>query len=125
MSRSAAGPLAPTLEELAGQWRARAQELRSWGGDAPAKALERAAADLDAALAREQDALLSLEQAAQESGYSADHLRHLVADGTVPNAGRRGAPRVRRGDLPTRPGKARSSTYDPDADAVQILRGIS
>jgi len=87
--------------------------------------LERAAADLDAALAREQDALLSLEQAAQESGYSADHLRHLVADGTVPNAGRRGAPRVRRGDLPTRPGKARSSTYDPDADAVRILRGIS
>jgi len=125
MSRSAAGPLAPTLEELAGQWRARAQELRSWGGDAPAKALERAAADLEAALGAKCDEVLNLEQAAQESGYSADHLRHLVADGTVPNAGRRGAPRVRRGDLPTRPGKARSSTYDPDADAVRILRGIS
>jgi len=119
------GPLAPALEQLAGQWRAHAQELRSWGGDASATALERAAADLEAALAREQDALLTLEQAAQESGYSADHLRHLVAEGTVPNAGRRGAPRVRRGDLPTRPGKARSAQYDPDADALQLLRGAS
>jgi hypothetical protein len=53
-------------------------------------------------VADDDDELLTLDAATTESGYSAERLRHLVADGAVPNAGRRGAPRVRRGDLPKR-----------------------
>src|SRR5438128_1368457 len=30
--------------------------------------------------------------------------RYLVRDGTLPNVGKKGAPRVRRGDLPKKPG---------------------
>ena len=118
-------PAPPSLAQLASAWRERAEELRSLAAEGQARAFERAAQDLADALAREREAVLTLEQAAQESGYSADHLRHLVAEGTVPNAGRHGAPRVRRGDLPTRPGKVRSSPYDPDTDALQLLRGAS
>jgi len=121
----AARPPLLALESLASHWRARAEELRSLAAEGQARAFERAAQDLADALAREREATLTLEQAAQESGYSADHLRHLVAEGTVPNAGRRGAPRVRRGDLPTRPGKTRNSPYNPDTDALQLLRGAS
>ena len=117
------GPLAPTLESLADVWRGVAENLRAYGAEGPARALERAAADLEAALRAKADEALTLEQAAAESGYSAEHLRHLVAAGQLPNAGRRGAPRVKRGDLPKRPGRAASTNYDPDADALRIVRG--
>lgn len=112
-----------TLTRLAPSWRAHAAELRSWGAEGPARALERAAEELTAVLEAQAGEVLTLEAAARESGYSAEHLRHLVADGTVPNAGRKGAPRVRRADLPAKPGKAAASTYNPDADALRIVRG--
>ena len=43
---------------------------------------------------------LSLRKAAFESGYTSDHLGRLVRTGSIPNAGRRNAPRIRRTDLP-------------------------
>jgi len=46
------------------------------------------------------DETLNLQQASQESGYSADHLGRLVREGKIPNAGRPNAPRIRRADLP-------------------------
>lgn len=46
---------------------------------------------------------LTLQQAAVESGYSADRLGRLVRDGTLPNAGERGSPRIRRRNLPRKP----------------------
>jgi len=116
-------PMVPPLGSLAASWRARAEELRQWGAEGPARALERAAAELEASLRAGADEALTLEQAAKESNYSAEHLRHLVAAGKVPNAGRRGSPRVKRGDLPKRPGKAAASAYNPDADALRIVRG--
>ena len=38
--------------------------------------------------------------AARVSGYTADHLGALVKRGKIPNAGRTGAPRIRRQDVP-------------------------
>jgi len=55
---------------------------------------------------------LSLPQAASESGYSADHLAREVRVGRIPNAGRRGAPRIRRGDLPRKPGRIQDAFSD-------------
>ena len=43
---------------------------------------------LEEALAAENDEVLTLQRAAAESGYSADHLGRLVREGKIPNAGR-------------------------------------
>jgi hypothetical protein len=55
------------------------------------------------------DELLSLQQAARESGYSADHLGRLVREGRICNAGRPNSPRVRRRDLPRKPSVLRAA----------------
>ena len=43
---------------------------------------------------------LTLREAAGEAGYSEDHLGRLVREGKIPNAGRPGAPRILRANLP-------------------------
>jgi len=95
-----ADALAPTLASLAGAWRAKAAELRGFGAEPAALALERAASELEAALAAAAGETLTLDEAAREARMSKDHLRHLVSSGAIPNAGRKGAPRIRRADLP-------------------------
>ena len=57
-------------------------------------------ADLSAVFGTEENAPLSLSEAARESGYSADHLSRLVRQGVIPNAGRPRSPRISRKDLP-------------------------
>ena len=42
---------------------------------------------------------LSLTQAAERTGYSAEHIGRLLRQGKLPNAGRKNAPRVRLRDL--------------------------
>ncbi len=67
--------------------------------------------------------ILSLSEAARESGYSADHLARLVREGRIPNAGRRGKPMIRRTDLPIRPRKLdgpKVPAYDPVTDARSL-----
>ena len=66
---------------------------------------------------------LTLAEAAQESGYSVDHLERLVREGKISNAGRRGKPMIRRSDLPIRPRKLdgpRLPAYDPVTDARSL-----
>jgi hypothetical protein len=92
------------IGELAQAWRTRAAEMRAWGGDASARAIEHCASDLEAALRAASTATLTLEQAASESGYSVDHLSRLVRSGVIPNAGRKHAPAIRRDDLPRKAG---------------------
>jgi hypothetical protein len=70
--------------------------------------------------------LLTLQQGADESGYSAAHVGRLVAEGKLDNYGEKGSPRIRRGDLPKKR-SARSTDQpktpngDPDLAAV-VLR---
>lgn len=83
--------------------RAKAAELRDdFGDDARARTLEWAACQIEDAIRDSEDALLTLAEAALRSGYSPDHIARLIREGKIPNAGRRGAPRVRAGDLPSR-----------------------
>ncbi|MHB1863402.1 MAG: hypothetical protein ACYCVL_10570 [Gemmatimonadaceae bacterium] len=101
---------------------ARRDEFASYGALVPAdKLLDRVIEELEDVLRGADEEPLTLEQAANESGYSADHLRKCVADGTVPNAGAKGRPRIRRADLPRKPGRS-ASGYDPGADAVRLER---
>ena len=107
--------------------RSKATELRaSFGDEARARALEWAAGQVERAMREEADESLTLAQAAARSGYSADHIARLVREGRLENVGRRGAPRVRAGDLPARPHPRRvvappPSGYDPGADARSLL----
>jgi hypothetical protein len=93
--------------DLPATWRDRAAELDPYAPPA-AEAFRTAAAELEATLRAAADEELTLAEAAAESGYSAERLRRKVAGGEIPNAGRKGAPRIRRADLP------RKATERPD-----------
>lgn len=107
---------------LAPAWRERAIDLDRYS-PAAAAAFRECAADLERAVAASADATLSLKEAAEESGYSIDRVRHLVAEGAIPNAGRKHKPLIRRGDLPRRMKRGSRSQYDPAADAVRLTLG--
>jgi hypothetical protein len=70
------------------------------------------------------DEPLSLTEAAERTGYTADHIGRLVREGKLPNAGRRNVPRVRARDLAKqcKPKLAARSAkaYDPDSDARSL-----
>ncbi len=93
-----------TLPELGASCRADAERLRRRGCDGPARLLESCADDLDRVLSTGQDETLTLARAAQESGYTAAHLRYLIGRGTLRDRAETGPARVRRGDLPRKPG---------------------
>ena len=97
-----AGPGAgrPSVEGLPVAWRRQAKTFRRYGGQTPAVALDRYAADFEATLRERDETTLSVVEAAKESGYSADHLGRLGRDGKIPNAGRPGAPRIARRHRP-------------------------
>lgn len=109
-----------TVAELAAAWQTRAATLDRYAPPAAA-AFRTAAAELAEALRDGADELLSLGQAAAESGYSPRRLRELLADGSIPQAGRRGAPRIRRADLPRRARRTTSTAYDPADDARELM----
>lgn len=58
--------------------------------------------DFDTVVRCHDDEPLTLAESARESGYSADYLGVLIRQGKIPNAGRPGAPRIFRRDLPRR-----------------------
>ena len=95
-----------TARDLAVRWRADAELLEQYGDEQLAHVCRQHADQLAAALSSQDDEPLDLAAASAESGYSSDRLRHMLTEGRVPNAGKRGAPRIRRGDLPRkrRPG---------------------
>lgn len=115
-----------TLNDALTEIRSKAAELRENFGDEPrARALEWAAVRFEHALRQQADEHLTLSEASKRSGYSAEHIARLLRDGKLPNAGRRGAPRVRAGDLPARPQRrvvrTTPGSYDPIADARALL----
>jgi len=87
------------LRSLATAWRERADTLRPFS-TAAAEAFNRAADELEGRLNAVELQALTLQEAEAESGYSADHLGRMIAKGKIPNAGRPGAPRILRRDLP-------------------------
>lgn len=123
------GLLTPELESLAASWRLRAQELRTWGAFGNAETLERAATELTASLDSMAGELVTLEQAAELSGYNADSLRRMVREKKL-HAVRRGRRLYfRAGDLPRKPVDQAFGVdaphlvgYDPLADARMVAR---
>ncbi len=117
-----------TPASLPKAWREKATEFRRFGAEDQAFTLEYCANDLDEAWRDWQQEPLTLEEAGEKSGYSADHLGRLVREGKIPNAGRSGAPRIARRDLPVKSHQtARGVVEDPeqsDSSFEQIVQSI-
>lgn len=90
------------LSALPNYWRARAVDLEPFSPSA-AQAFREAAELLEQTLGRSDEAV-TLKDASRLGGYSVDALQRMVAAGRIPNAGRKGKPRIRLGDIPKKPG---------------------
>jgi len=99
---------------------AKAKEFREAFGDEPrARSLEWAAGRIEQVLRDESDELLTLVQAAAISGYHPDSLARMVRDGQIPDLrppNSKAMIRIRRGDLPIKPGLA----HTPRADVREL-----
>lgn len=89
--------------ELVARWRAEVDLLRRRGVKELAAGLESYTDELEQVLVEADLEELTLDQASEESGYSKAHLGRLIAADRLPNAGKRNAPRIKRGDLPKKP----------------------
>jgi len=109
-----------SLRQCLADIRAKAKELRdSFGVEAPARALEWAAAKVETALISEADRIVYLPEAARISGYCEGHLARLVRKGQIPDmraTGSRGRIKVRVADLPTKAGQP----HTPPADVHDL-----
>jgi len=110
-----------TRDEFVVRWRTRLAEWARIGALVDgAKLCEEVLADFEAVTRAEDDAELSLSEAATESGYSSDHLRRLHRMGRLPAFRRGRSLFFRSGDLPRKPTARRFSPYDPVADARRV-----
>ena len=99
----------------------RGRFLERHGAQEAAAACRAVADDLEQEFAAWWSAELSIATASEESGYSADRLRELVRDGTIPGRpGQRGEVRVRRSELPKRPQRPKRPCSPVDQLARQI-----
>jgi acyl-CoA reductase-like NAD-dependent aldehyde dehydrogenase len=96
------------IAELMSRWRAEAATLRSNFDERAARLLEKHADDLAEAIAAELDEPLDVQAAAAEAGVHPETIKRAVRSGQVENVGTPGRVRVRRRDLPRRPGRGAS-----------------
>ena len=89
---------------LSSQWRSRASDLERYSPSA-AQAFRDAADELENAL-QSGEGCVSLKEASTLGGYSTDSLQRMVAAGRIQNCGRKGRPRIRRAEVPVKPGYA-------------------
>ncbi|HZS57724.1 MAG TPA: hypothetical protein VFA43_00540 [Gemmatimonadaceae bacterium] len=102
------------LDDFLRRWTARRDELAGLRASVEAAPLiDQILTELRDEVADHEEATLTLSDAALRSGYSRDHLARLVRQHRIPNRGRRGAPRVRLGALPIRPGARANDDADP------------
>ena len=114
-----------SLAELPAGFRAKAEEMREMGAETQAKAIEWCAAQAEEALRDSFMQPLTLTEAEAESGYERRQLSRMVREGTVPNAGERGAPRILRMHLPRKPGHGVAETRPQVASSrTQSARAV-
>jgi hypothetical protein len=103
-----------TLVGLIARWRGRQDEWSRLGAAVDgAKVAAEIVADLEALQRAQSSAAVTLREAALIGGYSPDHLQRLVAGGQLENVGRKGRPRIRRDDVPVKPGHNLRGDADP------------
>jgi len=111
------------------RWTARRNELAALCASVPGATLcELVLADIATLMTQLGGQRLTLTEAARWSGYSREHLGRLVAKGTIPNAGRPNAPRIRVADLPRKTGHLPPPQTDSQIAGTskrQIVRSIA
>ena len=108
------------LEQAIARIRERAELVEAAAGPDAARGLRFAADELEAALNEWWHEALTPTEAEQESPWAASTIAKKLRQGELPQAGRSGAPRVRRGDL-----MCGTSADDPDVDnAVSEALGL-
>jgi hypothetical protein len=90
---------------LSSQWRSRASDLERYSPSA-AQAFRDAADELEKVLQNDEETV-SLKEASALGGYSGDALQRMVSRGRIRNCGRKGKPRIRRAEVPVKPGHGR------------------
>ena len=119
---------APRPADLPATFKAIASDAREYMADERAAAIwERAAEMIEQSLRRSGLELLTLQQAAAESGYSRDHLRRLIDEGTIPNASAAdGSKAILRMHLPRKPGHGVAAARPPvPSSRVQAARAVA
>ncbi len=110
------------LESLAAEWRDHAGTLERFGADRHARLLHTCADELDERVRTWLEEPLTVAQAREESSYSESQLRALLKKEIVPNAGRTGAPRIRRRDLPRKPRGSDSESLAEEALRLRLTK---
>ena len=93
--------------------------LRRYGAVVQAEVVEMCTRELQSAITEWELQQLTLAEAVNESGYGYSALQKMVASGELENVGSKGTPRVRRRDLPKKPGSAAMTSL---ADALLAKR---
>ena len=108
------------VQQCVAELRAKAMEFRDvFGDEGRARTLEWAAREVEQALRDASDELLTLPEASEISGYHPDSLARMVRDGQIPDLRppkSKGMIRIRRGELPIKPGKP----HTPSADVREL-----
>ncbi len=78
------------MQALADRWREEADLLRRYGAADQATVLEQCASELDGWLFEHRTELLTLSEAAEETGLAYDTLQRKVSRGEIRNRGRPG-----------------------------------
>ena len=111
------------LEALPARWRQEADLFRRRGQEGQAQMVDSLAGELERELHEWLTESLTLTEASVESGYSYNHLQHALSNGSLPNAGVEGSPRIRRCDLPRKPRQTEPCQPEGDlADEVLARR---
>lgn len=106
-------PNEKSFAEMIASWRKDADALERQGHPHRAEALRRRAEEAEAARERWWRAPLTVDQAAEWTGYSEAHLRRLVKRGQLRNVGEGHRILVRRCDLPRKAGQGVVDQWDP------------
>jgi len=93
------------FSEILARWEARRDEYRRLHVHVDgALMIDELLADLRTLREAESLGVVSLQEAHLIGGYAIDSLQRMVASGQIENVGRKGKPRIRRADVPVKPG---------------------
>jgi len=94
-----------TIDELRILWHARRATFSESGAKVDGVRLaDLVLAELDGLEQARDTEAVTLKEAQAIGGFSIDHLQRLVASGQIENVGRKHRPRIRRSDVPIKPG---------------------